>query len=85
MKSEYLPIGSVITMQGARRKLMIIGTGVQDKETGKCYDYIAVPYPEGYLGAEAMFLCNHADIDKIDYLGFVNAEFQAFRAKVSKA
>lgn len=84
MKNELLPIGSVITMQGAKRKLMIIGTGVKDKETNKSYDYVAVPYPEGYLGAEAMFLCDHADIDAIDFLGFVNAEFQAFSAKVNK-
>lgn len=82
MKNELLPIGSVITMQGAKRKLMIIGTGVKDKDSNKSYDYVAVPYPEGYLAAEAMFLCDHTDIERIDFLGFVNAEFQAFRAKV---
>lgn len=82
MEKNFLPIGSVITMQGAKRKLMIIGTGVRDKETNKTYDYVAVPYPQGYLGAEAMFLCNQEDVATLDYLGYVNAEYQMLQAKI---
>lgn len=82
MSKSYLPIGSVVTMQGAKRKLMIIGTGVRDKETNKAYDYVAVPYPQGYLGAEAMFLCNQEDLQTLDFLGYVNAEHQMLQAKI---
>lgn len=84
MKHELLPIGSVVTMQGAKRKVMIIGTGVRNTETNENYDYVAVPYPVGYLGPEAMFLCNHADIETLNFIGFVNSEFQAFRAEVKE-
>lgn len=84
MKKTILPIGSVIKLQKAQRSLMIMGVSVRDNKTEKVFDYVAVPYPEGYIGSEYMFLCNHEDIASIDFLGFVNAEYQAFRAKIEK-
>ena len=84
MINQLLPIGSVITLDGAEKKLMIVGITVQNEEDGKIYDYIGVPYPEGYIDSEIMFLFFHKDIKEVDFIGFVNAESQTFRLEHAK-
>lgn len=46
MTKDLLPIGSVIKLHGAEKKLMITGISVQQENDSKVYDYIAVPFPE---------------------------------------
>lgn len=82
MMKQLLPIGSVITLIGATKRLMIIGITVESDK--KVYDYIAVPYPEGYIDEETMFLFYHKDIETVNYIGFVDAESQAFRIEHTK-
>lgn len=79
---QLLPIGSVVTLQGASRKLMIIGIAVSDQQTDTTYDYIGEPFPEGYIDTETMFLFNHTDIQEVHFLGYVNAEVQEYRAQL---
>ena len=82
MKKDLLPIGSVVALEGATRKLMIIGLLVQDEQTKTMYDYIGEPFPEGYIDAETMFLFQHEDIKSVHFLGYLNAEAQAYRAEL---
>ena len=50
MYKELLPIGSVVLLRDAMKKLMIIGIKpVKADEPDKMYDYIGVLYPEGFL------------------------------------
>lgn len=77
-----LAIGSVVTLTGATKKLMIIGALIQKKDENKVYDYMGIPYPEGYIDAQTMFLFMHEDVERVDYVGYVNAEHQAFRAQI---
>lgn len=84
MEMQLLPIGSVITLNEAKKKLMVIGILVTEEESGKIYDYLGIPYPEGFIDNETMFLFMHRDIMSIDFLGFINAEYQGFRAKLCK-
>lgn len=82
MNKELLPIGSVVALHGATRKLLIIGTVVHEEQTDTTYDYIGEPYPEGYIDAETMFLFQHEDIDSVHFLGYINSEMQSYRAKL---
>ena len=41
------------------------------------YDYIGVPYPEGYIRADSAFLFNHEDIKDIVF-GFEDEEREGF-------
>lgn len=82
MYKDLLPIGSVVALQGATRKLLIIGTIVHDEQTNTTYDYIGEPFPEGYIDAETMFLFQHEDIKSVHFLGYLNAEAQAYRAEL---
>ena len=45
-------------------------------ENGKdiAYDYVGVPYPEGYIGQESAMLFNHDNIEEITFKGYSDAE-----------
>ena len=74
---NLFPIGTVVTVKDANKSMMIIG--VLPENDGKRYDYIAVLYPEGYLTEKQIYLFNHGDVVKVEYLGYMNAEDQVFR------
>ena len=81
---KLLPIGSVVTLEEATKKIMITGILVSDEGSRKTYDYIGVPFPEGFISNETMLLFMHENIGQINFLGYVNAEVQGFRALVKK-
>lgn len=73
--NEILPIGSVVLLEGGRKKLVIMGIFPFDEESpDKIYDYMAVPYPEGYMGNESMVLFRHGDIQKVIFRGYEEEE-----------
>ena len=45
---NLLPIGSVVLLKDATKKLVIIGILQVNPSENKIYDYLGVPYPEGY-------------------------------------
>lgn len=74
---DLLPIGSVILPKEATKSLLIVGI-MQADEDGNSYDYICVPFPEGYINAETFFLLNHEDVEKVYFVGCINAESQTY-------
>lgn len=83
MKS-YLPLGSVVLLEGATKSLIIIGT-MQIDETGKQYDYISCAFPEGYINSETFFLFNEEDIRDVKYIGYINSETQMYSQAIYNA
>lgn len=47
---SLLPIGTVVLLKGAKKKLMIIGVKQTNAETDEEFDYLGVIYPEGNIG-----------------------------------
>ena len=76
--TELLPIGSVVLLKDAQKRLMIYGVGQTDETNNIDYDYIGVMYPEGNMGEGSQFLFNHSDIDRIDFRGFSDPERDRF-------
>jgi len=86
MFEKLLPIGSVILLKGATKKLMITGIKpVTAEKPDVIYDYIGVTYPEGYLSNEYNFLFNHEDINDIVFTGYNNPEREEFIKAMSEA
>ena len=79
---NLLPAGSVVRLKDAEKKLMV--TGILMNNNGVKYDYIGVFYPEGYIDAERMFVFNHEDIEKVEFIGYMNTEFQLFRGVLAQ-
>ena len=82
--SELLPIGSVVLLQGAQKRLMIFGVGQEDLTTHTPYDYIGVVYPEGNMGEGSQLLFNHSDIEQIVFRGFEDEERDQFIETVQR-
>lgn len=77
---DFLPIGSVITLKGGTKRVMICGRlqfKADDEKT--VYDYSACYFPEGYIGPQEMFLFNNEDIDMVYFLGLQDVEEFKFR------
>lgn len=75
---NLLPIGSVVLLKDATKKLVIIGILQVNPGENKIYDYLGVPYPEGYVGSDNNFLFNHSDINDIIFSGYENPEREVF-------
>ena len=76
--NELLPIGSIVLLEGAEKKLMIFGVGQTQLEGNKDFDYIGVAYPEGNMGEGSQFLFNHSDIEEIVFRGYEDEERDNF-------
>ena len=80
MRDKYLPIGSVVLLKGGKKRAMITGfCSVAQENQDKIYDYSGCLYPEGHIGQDHLYLFNHEDIEKIEFVGFVDSEFQVFQ------
>ena len=79
--NKLLPIGSVVLLKDAKKKIVIMGN-IQMKKTAQgdfcIYDYMGVPYPLGYVGSDAFLLFNHADIQEIIFTGYSDSERELF-------
>lgn len=73
--TNYLPLGSVVLLNGATKKLMIIARALNVKNDGKTYffDYGAVAYPEGLTGDQMAYF-NHDNISKVIFNGYHDVE-----------
>lgn len=82
--NTYLPIGSVVLLEGQSRRVMIDGRRVIKQSEGVEYDYQGCLYPEGAAGNGDVVLFNNADITMIYFIGFQDIEELAFRKMVLK-
>lgn len=80
--ATLLPIGSVVLLKDAEKRLMIYGVRQTEAETGQEYDYIGVLYPEGNMAEDIQFLFNHEDILEICFRGFEDQERADFLARL---
>ena len=79
MQEKYLPIGSVCTLKGKNKKVMITGYySVEFNGNFKINDYVGCTYPEGMLLPELVCNFNHTDIESIDFVGYRNEEQRVF-------
>lgn len=81
-KEKLLPIGSVVLLKGAKKRVMIIGR-IQ-KSQGKIFDYSSCLYPEGYIKADQLILFNNSDIDKNFFIGFQDIEEFEFYKEIEE-
>ncbi|MGF7050469.1 hypothetical protein J2T13_005018 [Paenibacillus sp. DS2015] len=74
-----LPLGSVVLLKGAYKKLMVYGRKQVHIDSNKVYDYLGVVFPEGYIDPDYSFLFNHEDIEVVKYVGYINDEEKDFQ------
>lgn len=84
MKEEkFLPIGSVVLLKNAKKRLMITGYLTVDMENmEKVYDYCGCLFPEGIINTKNTLMFNHGDIEKIYCIGYEDDEEKEFMTKI---
>lgn len=82
---KFLPIGSVVILKGAKKRLMIHGYATIDmNKKDKVYDYVGCMYPEGIISSDQSLLFNHEDIDNVFFLGYRDEEGEEFNKKLNE-
>lgn len=82
---KYLPIGTVVKLEGGIKKIMITGfcCGEENNATD-LWDYCGCLYPEGIMIANQTICFNHSQIEKIYYKGLENEEEQQFKKELKE-
>ncbi|MCR5795344.1 MAG: DUF4176 domain-containing protein [Solobacterium sp.] len=79
---KTLPIGSVVLLKGASKRLMILGYMRMRAGSDQIYDYCGCTFPEGFTGPEDTAVFNHEDIERLIYVGFQNMEYIQFEERL---
>lgn len=79
MKEKFLPLGTVVLLNGATKRIMITGyCSAVPENPEKTYDYVGCLFPEGNLAGEEVALFDHNQIGTIAHMGLVDDEFNNF-------
>lgn len=82
LKADYwLPIGSVVLLNGANKSLMVISRFVYNVDDGTYYEYCGCLYPEGISDSEYYFF-NHNEIGLVVQRGFEDEYEKLYRKTV---
>ena len=81
IKEKYLPIGSIVSINGYNRKIMITGFFKKNSNNVFC-DYSGCNYPEGKIDGIEEILFNHDQITALFYSGMVNDEEIAYKTRL---
>lgn len=83
---KFLPLGTVVMLKGASKRLMITGfcTMAAEEEEETMYDYSGCMYPEGIISSDQTALFNHDQIEKIYHMGLVDEEEKDFKIKLNQ-
>lgn len=84
-KISYLPIGTVVLLKNAKKRVMIYGRKVRVNGEEEVYDYLGCLYPEGALNSKDVILFNHHQIQMVYFIGFQDVEELVFRHRLSEA
>ena len=77
---QYLPIGTVVLLKDATKRVMITGFASMSSETGDTvYDYSGCIYPEGFLNYNEVCVFNNDQIEEIVSKGYVDEEEIEFK------
>lgn len=71
---QWLPIGSVVHVEGAPSLMVVAGCMQKDAEDGRLWDYFGYPYPVGNFGEGAGAVFNKDVIDGVYFIGLQDVD-----------
>jgi len=77
--SKFLPLGSVVLLKKAKKRIMITGYAIRTAEKkDKVWDYLGCLYPEGTISPDKNLVFDHDDIETIYATGYCDDEHKRF-------
>ena len=84
-REKFLPIGSVVLLEGGQKKVMVTGfCSISTDDKTRIYDYTGCIYPEGYLSSNQICLFDHEQIEEIYFIGYENEEEEEFKKQLNE-
>ena len=82
---KYLPLGSIVVLNGSVKKLMITARGMLtgEGENRRIYDYGAALYPEGVMDEKMLFF-DQKDIYRIVFEGYTDMDDEIMNDTIKK-
>ena len=74
MDNSYLPLGSIVLLKKATKKIVVIGYLVKEDGKEKYWDYLGAPYPLGVLEPNKNLLFDREQIEKVVFTGYSDEE-----------
>lgn len=84
-EKRYLPIGSVVQLDGGEKRIMIYGRRQRQLNSEVLWDYIGCLYPEGNLNEEYTYLFDNEQIETVYFIGLQDQEEFAFQRRLMDA
>ena len=85
MENKFLPIGSIVLLKGAKKKIMITGFLCKDVDNNsELFDYLGCPYPEGLIAFNQNVLFNNDQIEQVFKEGYKDNEEIEYKEKLNK-
>ncbi|MBQ7039519.1 MAG: DUF4176 domain-containing protein [Clostridia bacterium] len=81
---ELLPLGSIVLLKGAERRIMICGRIQTDVGTNEVFDYSGCLYPEGIIDSKELLVFNNENIDRVFFIGFQDTDEFEFRKFINE-
>ena len=85
MDKVFLPLGSVVRLKDATKRIMVTGFYIKPEDEDTIYDYVGCLYPEGIVSSKENLLFNHDQIEQIYHLGLVDEEEKKFKEDLNNA
>lgn len=82
---KYLPLGTVVLLQGATKRVMITGFASVSPDTGeRVFDYSGCVFPEGFYSYNEVCVFDHSQIQEVFFKGLEDEEEKAFKVELKK-
>lgn len=81
----YYPIGTVVTLKGGDRPLMIYGRKQIQQQQNLIWDYVACLYPEGNLGEDYNIFFQQEEIARVYHVGLQGEAERRMQQVLEKA
>ena len=83
-EDEFLPIGSVVLLEGGNKRIMICGRIQAQAGSDIIYDYSACYYPEGIVDPKSMFFFNRDAIETVYFRGYEDQDELDYRHELDQ-
>ena len=74
--NELFPLGTIVTLKEHEGPIMIMG--YYQNVNDRVYDYIGVPYPQGFISKNAALVFDHSALDLLVSKGYEDEEAKQF-------
>ncbi|AJO60296.1 MULTISPECIES: DUF4176 domain-containing protein [Bacillus] len=81
---NWFPIGTIVKLKNMKKLVMVFGRHQIQSSSGKEFDYVAVPYPEGNISENFNVFFDEEMIEKVIYEGYTDNEDQLLRDKLNE-